>query len=70
MCDDEITGVSWEITKDEFIKLYTVYDKTLDKKGLKSDEYSLEEFMSDVFTLFLKKLKNDELELIINDTLE
>lgn len=70
MCIDEINGVSFELTQREFMRLYNLYKKTLKTKELSKENYSFDDFMSDVFTLFLKKLDNDELELIVNDWLE
>ena len=68
--NDEINGVSFELTQKEFMRLYNLYKKTLDKKGLSKENYDFDDFMSDVFTLFVKKLNNDELELIVNDWIE
>lgn len=69
MCD-ELEGVSFELTQKEFMRLYNMYKKTLKTKELAKENYSFDDFMSDVFTLFLKKLHDGKLELIVNDWLE
>ena len=66
---DEFKTITWELKQGEFDKVCALYQKTLQAKELKPENYNIDDFMSDVFTLFLKKLDNDELELIINDTL-
>ena len=70
MENEEINGVSFELTQREFMRLYNLYKKTLDTKELNHENYDFDDFMSDVFSLFLKTLHNGKLELIVNDWLE
>ena len=67
---EEINGVSFELTQSEFMRLYNLYKKTLDTKEINPEKYDFDDFMSDVFTLFLKTLHKGKLELIVNDWLE
>lgn len=67
---DEFKTITWELKQGEFDKVCALYQKTLNKKGLTPENYNIDDFMSDVFTLFLRKLQNDELEVIVNDWLE
>ena len=64
---DEIKSVEWELKEGEFESICALYMKTLNVKGLTTEEYNIDNFMSDVFTLFLNKLHKGELELIVND---
>lgn len=66
---DEFESITWELKQGEFESICALYNKTLDAKGLSCEDYNIDDFMSDIFTLFLKKLHNDELELIINDVI-
>lgn len=70
MENEEINGVSFELTQREFMRLYNLYKKTLDTKELNPEKYDFDDFMSDVFSLFLKTLHNGKLELIVNDWIE
>lgn len=67
---DEFKSITWELKQGEFDKICALYNNTLNEKELTREKYNIDDFMSDVFTLFLKKLENDELELIVNDCLE
>ena len=67
---DEFKSITWVLKQGEFESICALYNKTLDAKELTPEKYNIDDFMSDVFTLFLKKLHNDELELIVNDWLE
>ena len=67
---DEIKSVSWELKQGEFESICALYNKTLDAKGLSPENYNIDDFMSDVFTLFLNKLHQGELELIVKDSLQ
>ena len=69
MCEEKFVDVTWELKEGEFEKICTLHEQTIEKKGLNPESYDIDDFMSDVFSLFLKKLDNDELELIINDLL-
>lgn len=64
---DEVTSISWELKKGEFYKLYSIYEITLERKGLTKEKYDFDDFMSDVFSIFLHQLCNDELHLLIDD---
>ena len=71
MCEDEkFESVTWELKEGEFENICALYNKTIDSKELNPEKYNIDDFMSDVFSLFLNKLHNDELELIINDLLD
>ena len=67
--EERFVDVTWELKDSEFEKICALHEKTIEKKGLDPESYEIEDFMSDVFTLFLKKLDNDELELIVEDLL-
>lgn len=69
MNEEKFVDVTWELKEGEFEKICALHEKTIEKKGLAPEKYNIDDFMSDVFSLFLKKLDNDELELIVNDTL-
>lgn len=64
---DELTSVSWELKKGEFYKLYALYEMKLEQKGLTKEKYDFDEFMSDVFSLFLHQLHTSELKLTIDE---
>lgn len=66
---DEFKSMTWELKQGEFDKICALYKQTLEKKGLTPDKYNIDDFLSDVFSVYLQKLEDGELEVIVNNEL-
>lgn len=62
---DEITSVSWDITTKEFNMLMDLYKKQLETRD--ANNYSFDEFLSDVYATFLENLVDGKLELMLQE---
>ena len=56
-------GVVFELTQSQFLSLNNKYNKVLKENDLSAESYVFDDFMRDVFAVFLKKLKHDEIDI-------
>ena len=60
MADD---GVVFELPQRDFMRLNNLYKKTLKENDLTDDVYVFDDFMRDVFTAFLNKVRVDDIKV-------
>ena len=57
-------GVEFELTQRDFMRLNNMYKQALKKNDLTPESYVFDDFMRDVFALFLKRLKYADVEVL------
>ena len=64
--DDNMSndGVELELSQRDFMRLNNMYKKLLKENDINGESYVFDDFMRDVFALFLKRLKYADVEVL------
>ena len=57
-------GIEFELTQREFMRLINMHKRVLKENDLTAETYVFDDFVHDVFALFLNSLKDIDVEML------